>query len=51
MEDATFKELKKYGKVRVLHFLNPKYPNLKLSDKHQFRIVGKIVKKEISKIN
>lgn len=45
-EGATFKQLKKYGKTWVLHSLNPKYPDIELSDKHKFRIVGKVVKKE-----
>ncbi len=29
--EATFKQLKKYGKVRVLHPLNPKYDDIELS--------------------
>jgi len=44
--EATFKQLKKYGKTRLLHPLNPKYPDIELSDKHQYRIIGKVVKKE-----
>ncbi len=28
--EATFKQLKKYGKVRVLHPLNPKYDDIEL---------------------
>lgn len=44
--EFTFKQLKKYGKTRLLHPLNPKYPDIELSDKHQYRIIGKVVKKE-----
>ena len=29
--EATFKQLKKYGKIRVLHPLNPKYDDIELS--------------------
>lgn len=42
----TFKQLKKYGKTRVLHPLNPRYPDIELSSSHKYRIIGKVVKKE-----
>ena len=45
-EEATFKQLKKYGKTPVLHPLNPKYPDIEIKRGHRYRIVGKVVKKE-----
>lgn len=42
---ATFKQLKKYGKTRVLHPLNPKYEDIELSETVQYKIVGKVVQK------
>jgi SOS-response transcriptional repressor LexA len=44
-EEATFKQLKKYEKTCVLHPLNPKYPDIVLSDKKQYKIIGKVVEK------
>jgi SOS-response transcriptional repressor LexA len=44
--EATFKQLKKYGNKRILHPLNPKYPDIESPGRHQFKIVGKIIKKE-----
>lgn len=44
-EEATFKQLKKYGKTRVLHPLNPKYQDIELSEAVQYKIVGKVVQK------
>ncbi len=44
--EATLKQLKKYGATRVLHPLNPKYPDIELSAKHQYVIVGKVVEKK-----
>jgi SOS-response transcriptional repressor LexA len=38
--------LKKYGKARILHPLNPNYPDIELSDKHQYRVIGKVVEKK-----
>ena len=32
--EATLKQLKQYGRTRVLHPLNPKYPDIELSEKH-----------------
>lgn len=45
-DEAVFKQLKKYGKARVLHPLNPKYPDIELSDKNQYRVIGKVVEKK-----
>jgi SOS-response transcriptional repressor LexA len=45
-EEATFKQLKKYGDTLVLHPLNPRYPDIELKKGYKYRIVGKVVKKE-----
>ncbi len=46
-DEATFKQLKKYGKTLVLHPLNPKYEDIELKKGgHRYRIVGKVVRKE-----
>ncbi len=45
-DEATFKQLKKYGHTVVLHPLNPKYEDIELKRGHGYRIVGKVVKKE-----
>ena len=46
-EDATFRQLKKYGKTLVLHPLNHRYQDIELKrEAHNYRIVGKVVKKE-----
>ena len=42
-EDVTLKQFKKYGTKRILHPLNPKYQDIELSDKKQYRIVGRIM--------
>ncbi len=44
-EEATFKQLKKYGPRWVLHPLNPKYQDQEVR-RGEFRIIGKVVKKE-----
>jgi SOS-response transcriptional repressor LexA len=44
--EATLKQLKQYGKTRVLHPLNSKYPDIELLQKHQYVIVGKVVEKK-----
>ncbi len=44
--EATFKQLKKYGKVRVLHPLNPKYEDIELSKNMEYRIVGVVLEKK-----
>lgn len=44
--EATFKQLKKYGKIRVLHPLNPKYDDIELSKDIEYRIVGVVLEKK-----
>ncbi len=44
--DATFKQLKKYGKLRVLHPLNPKYDDIELNRDVEYRIVGVVLEKK-----
>lgn len=44
-QEATFKQLKKYGGKWVLHPLNSKYPDQEVK-KGDFQIIGKVVKKE-----
>jgi SOS-response transcriptional repressor LexA len=43
---TVFRQLKKYGRTRVLHPLNPKYPDMEFSGRHDFKIIGKIVEKK-----
>ncbi len=43
--EATLKQIKKVGKKRTLHPLNPKYSDIELSDQEQYTIVGKVVEK------
>jgi SOS-response transcriptional repressor LexA len=44
--EATFKQLKKYGRTRVLHPLNPKYDDIELSKDTEYRVVGVVVEKK-----
>lgn len=44
--EATFKQLKKYGKTTVLHPLNPKYQDIVLDHDERYQIVGVVVSKE-----
>ena len=44
--EATFKQLKKYGKTRVLHPLNPKYDDIELSKEVEYRIIGVVLEKK-----
>jgi SOS-response transcriptional repressor LexA len=44
-EQATFKQLKKYGTRLVLHPLNPNYHDQEVK-RGEFKIIGKVVKKE-----
>ena len=44
--EATFKQLKKYGKTRVLHPLNPKYDDIELSREIEYKIIGVVVEKK-----
>jgi SOS-response transcriptional repressor LexA len=43
---TAFRQLKRYGKTRILHPTNPKYPDIEFSGRHQFKIVGKVVEKK-----
>ena len=43
---ATFKQLKKYGKTRVLHPLNPKCDDIELSKDTAYRVVGVVIEKK-----
>lgn len=45
-EEATFKQLKKFGDTLVLHPLNSRYEDIELTKGSKHRIVGKVVKKE-----
>ncbi len=44
--EATFKQLKKYGKTLVLHPLNPKCDDIELSREIEYRIIGVVVEKK-----
>lgn len=44
--EATLKQLKQYGNIRVLHPLNPKYSDIELSEQHQYEVVGRVVEKK-----
>jgi SOS-response transcriptional repressor LexA len=44
--EATFKQLKKYGRTRVLHPLNPKYDDIELRKDTQYRVVGVVIEKK-----
>lgn len=45
-DEATFKQLKKYGKKIILHPLNPKYDDIELDQDKRYVIVGKVVGKD-----
>ena len=44
--EATFKQLKKYGKTRVLHPLNPEYEDIELNRDNEYRVVGIVIEKK-----
>ena len=45
--EATFKQLKKYGKAtRILHPLNPKYEDIELKRDVQYRVIGVVIEKK-----
>lgn len=44
--EVTLKQLRQYGKIQVLNPLNPKYPDIELSEQRQYVIVGKVVEKK-----
>ncbi len=43
--EATLKQLKKYGKARVLHPLNPKYEDIELTKEGGHALIGVVVEK------
>jgi SOS-response transcriptional repressor LexA len=45
-EEASFKQLKEYGETLVLHSLNPKYADIEIKEGYNYRILGRVVKKE-----
>lgn len=44
-DEVTFKQLKRYNDIYVLHPLNPSYPDIVLSKEQRYRIIGKVVEK------
>ena len=44
--EVTFKQLKKYGRTRVLHPLNPKYDDIELKKDTEYRVVGVVIEKK-----
>jgi len=44
--EATLKQLKKYGKKRILHPLNPNYEDIELKENVQYRVIGVVVEKK-----
>ncbi len=44
--EATFKQLKKYGRTRVLHPLNPKYDDIELNREAEYRVNGVVIEKK-----
>jgi SOS-response transcriptional repressor LexA len=45
-EEATFKQFKRFDNTRILHPLNPKYPDIVLNKDIQYRIVGVVMEKK-----
>lgn len=45
-DEATLKQLKKYGSTRILHPLNPKYEDIELKKNIQYRVIGVVVEKK-----
>lgn len=43
---ATFKQLKKYGRTRVIHPLNPKYEDIELNRETDYRVIGVVIEKK-----
>lgn len=44
-KEATFKQLKIYGKKTVLHPLNPRYQDIEINKPDRYEIIGKVVQK------
>jgi SOS-response transcriptional repressor LexA len=45
-QEATFKQYKRFDNTRVLHPLNPKYPDIVLNKDLEYRIVGVVMEKK-----
>ena len=45
-DEATFKQYKRYDNTRILHPLNPKYPDIVLNKDLEYRIVGVVMEKK-----
>ncbi len=45
-EEATFKKYKRFDSTRILHPLNPKYPDIVLNMDLEYRIVGVMMEKK-----
>ncbi len=45
-EEATFKQYKRFDNTRVLHPLNPKYPDIVLNKDIEYKIVGVVMEKK-----
>ncbi len=43
--ESTLKQLKKYGKTRILHPLNPKYDDIELTKDGGHSLIGVVVEK------
>ncbi len=45
-DEATFKQYKRFENTRILHPLNPKYPDIVLNKDLEYRIVGVVMEKK-----
>jgi len=45
-EEATFKQLKRYGEMTILHPLNAKYADIEIKKGQRYHIIGKVVEKK-----
>lgn len=45
-EEATFKQLKIYGDMTILHSLNPKYADIEINKGRKYQIIGKVMEKK-----
>lgn len=45
-EEATFKQLKRYGDMTILHPLNPKYADIEINKGRKYEVIGKVVEKK-----
>ena len=44
--EVTFKQIKKHGKTRVLHPLNPKQEDIELNRETEYRVIGVVIEKK-----